>query len=51
MGAIYILLVAQFGLGFDHKIQLSYCSGGLEDWDTLKNTTESYQFHLLNEVS
>jgi len=30
VGGVYVLLVAQFGLGFDHKIQLSF-TGYLQD--------------------
>lgn len=31
IGAVYVLVVAQFGLGFDHKMQLSYSVGHFLD--------------------
>lgn len=55
VGGVYVLLVAQFGLGFDHKLQLSFtgflqdspdlfCPRKLPQW----SDSEQYQFDWEN---
>ncbi len=71
VGAIHVLLVSQFGLGFDHVMRLrpdgmmsdcpdmfrpkklpewSECEQYSFDWNSLKHSSQPYEYHPLPEI-